>query len=153
MSINVINLFRFYPSIIYSSLHTSSRHFATRIRRCNMISVRCHTIAANLCINVCSACFCMFQFFENYNAGAFTHDKTFTFFIKWARSLFRMFIISGKSLHISKTSYSNRRNSSFSTAGNHNICVTILNGAESITYTVRASSTRRYNCRIWTLKT
>ena len=52
-----------------------------------------------------------------------------------------MFVVGGKSFHVTEACYSNRRNSSFCAACDHNIGIAILNSAQSVADTVSAGST------------
>ena len=106
-----------------------------------MISVGIHAKAYYFSIDMSSTCQSMFQLFHNYYAGTFTHNKTVAFFIERTGGLFRMFVVGGKSFHVTEACYSNRRNSSFCAACDHNIGIAILNSAQSVADTVSAGST------------
>ena len=46
-----------------------------------------------------------FLVFKNYDAGAFTHNKAITTFIKWTGSFFWIFIVSRQCFHCTKSSH------------------------------------------------
>ena len=54
-----------------------------------MVSIGRSSVAGEFCVDMRSTSLGVFEFFENENAAAFTHDKTGTILVEWAGSLFR----------------------------------------------------------------
>ena len=153
MSIDVVNLFRFYASVSNCCSDAGSRSFAGRVRSGDMICVAVHSKACQLSIDVCATSFSMLQLFKNQNACTFTHYKAITLFIERARCCFRVFVVGRQSLHVSKACDSNRRNCCFGAACQHYVSITVLNGAQSVADAVGAGSTCSYNSGVRTFQT
>ena len=46
-----------------------------RTRTCDVVRIARSAISGKFGVNFCTTCLCMFQFFKNQNAGAFTHTS------------------------------------------------------------------------------
>ena len=144
MCIYIVNFFSLHASIIECQLHALSLEFAMRSRAGHVVSIRVSTIANYFSVDMSTARLGMVEAFEDYEAGAFTHNETAAVLVKRTGSMSRVIVVvHTESLHSRKTCYSSFGNSSFRTAGNHHISVTALNYAESVTNAVGTRSASR----------
>ena len=95
----------------------------------------------------------MLQLFQNQHTSALAQYEAIALLVEGAGSLFRVLVIGGQCLHVSKASNSNGGNSCFGATSQHYIGITILNGAQSVTNAVSAGCTGGNNSSIGTLQT
>ena len=95
----------------------------------------------------------MLQLFQNQHASALAQYEAIALLVEGAGSLFRILVIGGQCLHVSKASNSNGRNSCFGATSQHYIGITILNGAQSVANAVGAGCAGSNNSSVRTLKT
>ena len=81
VSIDVIDVFRLEAGIFDGQSHAFGLLDAFRSRSRDVISVGIAAITADFTVNVSAAFLSMFQFFQEDDAGAFTHDETIAVFI------------------------------------------------------------------------
>lgn len=58
----------------------------------DVVSIGIAAVAADFTVDVSTALFSMFQFFEDDDAGAFAHDETVAVFIERTRSVSRVIV-------------------------------------------------------------
>ena len=153
VSVDIINLFGFHASIINSSLYAGSRGFAGRVGSSDVVSIAVHCKASQLSINVCATSLSMLQLFQNQHTSALAQYEAIALLVEGAGSLFRVLVIGGQCLHVSKASNSNGRNSCFGATSQHYIGITILNGAQSVANAVGAGCAGSNNSSVRTLQT
>ena len=78
MNVDVIYFFGFHFCIFQRICHYQFGSQTFRVGSCQVMRIGRHTYAGNLCINLGTTCFSVFQFFKNQTAAAFTHDETVT---------------------------------------------------------------------------
>ena len=118
-----------------------------------MICIRVRAIAYNLCIDMSTTLLSMLQSLQNNNTGALAHNKSAAVGVKWTGSMsWIIIVVHAQSLHSTEACYSSRRNTCFSTACQHYICITTLQYTESITNIIGTSSTGSYNTAAWPLQ-
>ena len=111
-----------------------------------MISIGIGAIACHLGVDMSTALLSMLQCLQNNNTGTLAHNKTAAGCIKRTRSLLRIIIaVAAQSLHSTEASHSSRGNACLSTASQHNISITSLQHAESVTDVVSTGSTSSNN--------
>ena len=110
---------------------------AFRCRRRDVVSIGIAAVAADFTVDVSTALFSMFQFFEDDDAGAFAHDETVAVFIERTRSVSRVIVARAEGFHRRKAGNCTRRNGSFRTASKGCIEFAPLNHAVSVTDGVR----------------
>ena len=124
MYIDIINIFRFQFRIFQCVQHNQFSAQSFRMRSCQVISVGRSAYTGKFRINLGTTCFCMFQFFQNQTACAFTHHKAITACTKRAGCTFRIIITGRQSMHSVKTAQTSFKNSSFRTTCHNYICFT-----------------------------
>ena len=144
MSIDIIYLIRCHTCLFHCKLHCHSGSFSVLCRGCDMISISCRAISCEFCVNLCTSRFCVFKFFQNYNPGSFSEDKSIPVLIKRAGSCHRIFICR-QCCQRSKSCNSGRTDTALCTPCNTDIQVTILNRTECISDTVRSRCTCCHN--------
>ena len=131
MRIDVINIIGRNTCIINGFLHAAGCQFSAGTGSGNVISIAVGAVTDDFCINMGASLLCVFQFFQNEHAAAFTKDKAVSSYIKGAGRFFRRAFSGGKGFHGSKSCHRSLGYSSFSTAGKHDIRITILDGSGS----------------------
>ena len=154
MCVVVLDFAWIHTSILKSASHTLRTANSIRIWRSEVVTVTRSTITSNFCINLSTTSFCVFIFFKYQNSRTFTHNKSVTFFIKWAASLSRIFIkTSRKSVQNFKCNNTKTVNCRFSATSQTNIKTTASNHIKSSTKsisTTRTSSSNRLNRTVTT---
>ena len=137
MGIDIIHFFRCHTSLFHCKFHRHSGSFSIFCRRCNMISISCRAVSSEFCVNLRASRFRVFKFFQNYDSGSFSEDKSIPVLIKRTGSCHWIFICR-QCCQRSKSCNSGRTDTALCTPCNTNIQVTILNRTECISNTVRS---------------
>ena len=144
MCIDIVHFLSLHAGIVESQLHAFCLEFTMRCRARHVISIGVCTIADYFSVDMCAACFCMVEAFEDYEASAFAHNETAAVLVERTGCMLRVIVVvHAKSLHGCKTCYSSFGNSSFRTTGYHYISIAALNHTESITNAVGTRSASR----------
>ena len=100
-----------------------------------MVSITGCTVSDNFSQNLRATFFCMFQFFQNYYTGAFSHNKSISFLIKRNGTTIRIRRC-GKCCQCCKTADTYWCDTGLGSACYHNICIAKLNGTISLSDTM-----------------
>ena len=95
-----------------------------------MVSITSDTVSDNFSQNVCAAFQCMIKIFKHQDAGTFTHYKTISFFVERNGCTIRISAC-GQSSKCRKTGDADFADRCFCSTCKHQVCVTMLDAAES----------------------
>ena len=109
-----------------------------------MESICSCTVSHNLCQDIGISLFGMLKLFQNNHTCTLAHNKTASVFIK-RNGCTQRILTCAQCSKACKACDTDRADSSLCTTGKHYICITILNGTESISDTMCSCRTCRYH--------
>ena len=151
MSIDISNLFLCNACVSHSIFH-SLRSTGTVIRRgSNMISVTGTTVAHHFTVNLCTTAQRVLQLLKYYDTCTLAHYKTASVLIERNGASCRVFV-GGQCSQSSKSGDTDGGNTALCTAGYHNLRLSMLNGAESLSDGIGSCGTCGYYVNALTLQ-
>ena len=147
MGVDIIDISWCHARLFQRHLHRPKSPVTFRMRCRYVIGVTRQAVAYDFSINLCTTRLCMFIFFQNHDARAFTHYKTVAVLVIWPTCGFWTVVIA----HVQGTRLSEARNServdgAFRTASDHDVGIIIADHAGSIANGVRPRRTRGHDC-------
>src|SRR5580700_3285461 len=118
MRVHIANIFGLELGVFDGGAHDAKRTIAIFCRLRNVKSIAGHSVSDDFSKDVGTALLCVFERFQNYDAGAFADDETVALRIKRAAGVRGIVIASGERFHAGKTANAHGRNSRFGTAAN-----------------------------------
>ena len=148
MCVHIIHVLRVHAGISQGCFHAAGGTIAVCAGCSHVTCICAHAITYDFAVNFGSTLFGVLVFFKHQHTSTLTQNKTIAVLVPWATCCSRVIVAGGKCTHGSKTTDSQRRNSGFSTAGHHDICIAILDDTGGLSNGMCACGARGDHCNI-----
>ena len=115
-----------------------------------MECIACVSIPADFSYDLSASCFCMFVFFEDQNSCSLCQYKSFSVCAEWKRSIFRILSFC-KCFCVCETCQCQRKYHRLRTAGYDCFCISVSDGAISLSYGVCRCCACSHDRETWTV--
>ena len=152
MGVDVINLIVADTGITQGVIHAAHGAGAIFAGGGNVMRIGTHPVSGEFAVNARTAAFGMFVFFKHQNAGALAHHKTVPILVPGAAGGSRVVIARRQCTSRAESADTQRRNRGFGAAGNHDVCITILDQPAGLTDAVIRRGASRNHGNIGSLQ-
>ena len=132
MGVEIADSVRFQFGVAQRIAHDAIAAFMLGRGLRHMIGVRAHAITDDFGQDGRAAAAGMLQFFQDQNAGAFTHDEAVAILVPGTAGASRIVVAGGKRAHSSESAYAHGSDGGFSTTCDHDVGILVLDDAKGI---------------------